>query len=123
MAGRKTFKNDGKIIKTMGCFWNLSVPMSKCHCRLGYKFGKRGLWGQHGFPSRKLPQTSAEAVLDRLQLLLSAAINEMPWLDRALKAFRGEMDRSDKSGLWQLLPLGEPPEGCWTSSLPQDCKQ
>lgn len=92
--------------------------MCMCHCRLGYTLGKRGLWGHLGFDSWKLPHTSAVAVDKQLQILLDTAVRRMPWFFRALQAFRGELGRSDKSGLWQLLPLGKPPVGRWTSSLP-----
>ncbi|KAL4458756.1 hypothetical protein ABPG75_013621 [Micractinium tetrahymenae] len=54
----------------------LSQPLPQSTPQMGYRLAGPGLWGDAGFPSRRLPQSSAEAAEEELSALLEVVEQE-----------------------------------------------
>ncbi|KAL4435414.1 hypothetical protein ABPG77_006176 [Micractinium sp. CCAP 211/92] len=74
--------------------------------RLGYLAAERQLWGQHGFPSKRLPSSSAAAAATALVAAQHAARAGMEgWEEDAYRAMQAGLDRRDRRSIWQVVRL------------------
>ncbi|KAL4419833.1 hypothetical protein ABPG75_006931 [Micractinium tetrahymenae] len=71
---------------------------------LGYLYAERQLWGQHGFLSKRLPQSSAAAAEEALRTVQHwARMRTEKSEGAALKAVRANLAKRDPGSLWQLV--------------------
>ena len=71
-------------------------------CRWGYIGSSPHLWGKHGFPSKRLPASSALVVARRLQGAAEGdSLNSTEWKGRADQTFQAQLLSNKPATLWQ----------------------